>query len=35
LYPTRPTQSYVYVRLGVKIQNVDDMIYTSPRKVNI
>ena len=35
LYPTRPTQSYVYVRLGVKIQNVDDMIYTTPRKVNI
>ena len=35
LFPTRPTQSYVYVRLGVKVQNVDDMIYTSPRKVNI
>ena len=34
-FENRPTQSFVYVRLGVKIQNVEDMIYTSPRKVNI
>jgi len=30
-----PIQNFVYVRLGIKIAGVDDMIYTSPRKINL
>jgi hypothetical protein len=32
---SKPAQNFVYVRLGIKIAGVDDMIYTSPRKINL
>lgn len=33
--PTKPDQDYIFARIGVKIQGVEDMIYTQVEKVNL
>lgn len=33
--PIAPSQGYVFVRIGLKITGVEDMIYTPVQKVNL